>query len=117
MIKNGRAPGADDISLQLLRLGEKIVPWLVHLVWIILENEKVLQDWVKKLTIPLHKKGTFHDCDNFRGVVLINVSGNVFYMVFEKRVVEIAEEMLRESECALHRCRGCVNQIITYSGS
>ena len=57
LMKNGRAPGVDDISAELLKLvGETVVQWLSHLAISVWESEKVPEDWVRQLTIPLHKK-------------------------------------------------------------
>ena len=40
-MKNGRAPGADDISAELLKPGgEKVVQWLSHLAQIVWEEER-----------------------------------------------------------------------------
>ena len=49
MMKNGQAPGADDISAELLKLeGKKVVQWLTYLARIVWEKEKVPEDWVKQ---------------------------------------------------------------------
>ena len=64
MMKNGRAPGADDTSAELLKLGrEKVVQWLLHLARVIWEEEKVPEDLLKQLKVPLHKKGSLKECD------------------------------------------------------
>ena len=79
MMKNGRAPGADGISAELLKLdGEKVVQWLLHFARVTWEEEKVLEDWLKQLTVPLHKKGSLKECDNYRGIALLSVPGKVF---------------------------------------
>ena len=43
--------------------------WLPHVAQIIQEKEKMPEDCLKQLTIPLHKIGSFHVCDNFRVIV------------------------------------------------
>ena len=75
-MKNGRAPGADDISAETLKLGgDTVVQWLLHLATAVCEEERVPEDWVKQLTIPLHKKGSLQDRDNYRGIALLSVPG------------------------------------------
>ena len=65
-MKNGWAPGADGISAELLKLGgDTVVQWLLHLATAAWEEERVPEDWVKQLTIPLHKKGSAQDYDNY----------------------------------------------------
>ena len=58
------------ITAELLKLGEEtVVQWLAmaKLAASIWQSEAVPEDWVKQLTIPLHKKGAHDHCDNFRG--------------------------------------------------
>ena len=102
-MKNGWAPGADSISVELLRLGgEMVMQWLVHLACIIWE-EKVLNDWVKQLTVPMHKKGSLKECDNFRGIALLSVSGKIFGRVIQTRFTEREEQVLRTEQCGFHK--------------
>ena len=114
LMKNGRAPGADGISAELLKLGgDTVVRWLLHLATVVWEEERVPEDWVKQLTIPLHKKGSMQDCDNYRGIALLSVSGKVFCRVIQRRLAKRTEQMLRENQCGFRRGRGCIDHIFT----
>ena len=114
LMKNGRAPGADGISAELLKLGgDTVVQWLLHLATVVWEEERVPEDWVKQLTIPLHKKGSMQDCDNYRGIALLSVPGKVFCRVIQRRLAKRAEKMLRENQCGFRRGRGCIDHIFT----
>ena len=65
VMKNGRAPGEDDISVELLKLGgEVVVQWVLHLATLVWSSERVPEDWLRQLAIPLHKKGLSWDCGN-----------------------------------------------------
>ena len=56
-MKNGKAPEGDDISAELLKSGgEVVVQWLLTLVW---SSETMAEDWLRQLTIPLYRKGSF----------------------------------------------------------
>ena len=79
-------------------------------VW---EEERVPENWVKQLTIPLHKKGSVQDCDNYRGIALLSVPGKVFCRVIQRRLAKRAEQMLRENQCGFHRGHGCIDHIFT----
>ena len=52
-----------------------MVQWLVSLTSSVWESEKIPEDWVKQLTIPLHKKESYQECDNYRGISLLSVPG------------------------------------------
>ena len=111
-MKKGRAPGEDEITAELLKLGgEVVVQWLVSLASSVWESEKIPEDWVKQLTIPLHKKGSYQECDNYRGIALLSVPGKVFCRVIQRRLAERAEQQLRESQCGFRKGRGCIDQI------
>ena len=45
MMEKGQAPGADDISADVLKLGgEDVVQWLLNLACVIWEEENVAED-------------------------------------------------------------------------
>ena len=100
------------ITAELLKLGkETVVQWLTRLAASIWHSETVLEDWVKQLTIPLHKKGAHNHCDNFRGIALLSVPGKVFCKVIQKRLAERDNMLLRESQCGFRVERGCIDQV------
>ena len=111
-MKNGRAPGGDEITSELLKLGgEAVVQCLAHLASMVWESETVPEDWLRQLTVPLHKKGPIQDCDNYRGIALLSVPGKVFCRVIQRRLAQRAEHLLRESECGVRKGRGCIDQV------
>ena len=93
-LKNGKAPGGDEITAELLKLGgEVVVQWLAQLAPLVWESEAVPEDWLSQLTVPLHKKGSTQDCDNYRGISLLSIPGKVFCRVIQRR---LAEEWIQE---------------------
>ena len=111
-LKNGRAPGEDDITSELLKLGgEAVVQSLAHLASLVWDSESVPEDWLRQLTVPLHKKGSTQDCDNYRGIALLSVPGKVFCRVIQRRLAERAEHLLRESQCGFRKGQGCIDQV------
>ena len=109
-LKNGKAPGEDGIQGELLKLGgEVVVQSLTHLASLVWETEAVPADWLKQLTIPLYKKGSTQDCDNYRGIALLSVPGKVFCRVVQMRLAERAEQLLRENQCGFRKGRGCID--------
>jgi len=114
MMKTGRAPGADGIPAELLKLGgDTVVQWLSSLASVVWEQEKVPEDWTKQLTIPLHKKGSYQDCDNYRGIALLSVPGKVFCRVIQSRMADRVNRVLRDNQCGFRKGRGCVDHIFS----
>ena len=114
LMKNGRATGADGISAELLKLGgDTVVRWLLHLATVVWEEEKVPEDCMKQLTIPLHKRDLCRIVTTTGVITLLSVSGKVFCRVIQRRLAKRAEQMLRENQCGLCRGRGCIDHIFT----
>ena len=70
-------------------------------------------DWQKQLITPLHKRGSYDECDNFRGIALLSVPGKVFCKVIQYRLKEKANLMLRENQCGFRKGRGCADQLFS----
>ena len=65
-LRNGKAPGLDGISSEVLKLGrDASVYWLSSIFTIIWSEETVPSDWTKQLVVTIHKKGSRSECDNF----------------------------------------------------
>ena len=47
---------------------------LMHTVW---RESKVPRNWVNAVLVPIPKKGDLRNCDNWRGIALLDVVGKV----------------------------------------
>lgn len=64
----------------LLKLVEETgVKRLTQLAGSIWWSECVLEDWMKQLTIVLHKKRAHEVCDDFRGIALLSACSWYFF--------------------------------------
>ena len=54
------------------RLSDKIVPFLVHLFKKVFTSGEYPEAWTEAVIYPLHKKGSIHEPDNYRGISLLN---------------------------------------------
>ena len=80
------------------------------LLW---EEERVPQDWVNAILIPIPKKGDLSSCDNWRGIALLDVVGKAAARVVQNRLQAIADRILPESQCGLRRQRSCIDMIFS----
>ena len=113
-MRNGKAPGEDGISAEILRLGgESVVQWLKHLADRVWSEEAVPKDWKKSLVVPLHKKGTRSVCDNYRGISLLSIPSKVICRAILNRIKPRIELQLRESQCGFRKGRGCADQLFS----
>ena len=78
-MKNGKVPGADDISADLLQAEKYLTFTTVSNffceIWI---SENMLEDWKTDLIVRLKKKGDLLDCNNWRSITLLSLTGKVF---------------------------------------
>ena len=73
----------------------------------------VPREWADASLIPIPKKGDLSQCDNWRGIALLDVVGKVLASVLQRRLQVFAEEFLPESQCGFRRGRGCSDMIFT----
>ena len=113
-LRDGRAPGADGISAELLKLGgAETIRWLNSLFNSIWNSESIPSDWLNHLIIPLHKKGSRSECDNYRGIALLSIPSKVFARILLNRIKPRAEVLLRENQCGFRKGRGCTDQLFS----
>ena len=105
-LSNGKAPGEDGITAEILRLGaESVVQLLKHLADRVWCEEAVPKVWKKSLLVPLHKEGTRTVCDNYRGISLLSIPSKVICRTILNRVKPRVELQLRESQCGFRKGR------------
>ena len=92
---------SDFLSLQLD---------LMHTAW---RESKVPRDWVNAVLIPIPKKGDLRNCDNWRGIALLDVVGKVMARILQARLQDLAEEVLPEAQCGFRKGRSCTDMIFT----
>ena len=113
-LRVGKAPGADGISAELLKLGgAETIRWLTSLFNSIWSSESIPSDWLNHLIVPLHKKGSRSECDNYRGIALLSIPGKVFARVLLNRIKPRAEALLRENQSGFRKGRGCTDQLFS----
>ena len=75
-IKSGKAPGPDVIFAEIFKLGGTAsIQWLKAIADQVWMEGTVPCDCRKELIIPLDKKGSQSDCDNYRGITLLSAPG------------------------------------------
>lgn len=86
---------ADNIPLELIKHGG--LPLQAHIFTLIWESQQVLKE-LKDVAIMIFKKGNEKDWENYRGISLFSIMGNVFAMILLNQLQIIAEKILSESQ-------------------
>jgi len=55
-----------------------------------------MADWKDAEVVPVPKKGDLQNCDNWRGIILLDVVGKVFARIILERLQYIAEDIFPE---------------------
>ena len=78
-MKNGKAPGIDNITVELIKNGgtellQRIFDLLIQ-VW---EQERMPDEWEVGIIYPIYKKGDRAECSNYRGITLLSITYKIF---------------------------------------
>ncbi len=86
-LKNGKAPGIDNIQAELLKADVEYattkVKEIIDIVW---RDEKTPSKWRKGLIVKLPKKGNLKECKNWRGITLLPVVSKVMGRIVIDRI-------------------------------
>jgi hypothetical protein len=112
-LRNGKAAGADEIPGELLKAG--IIPLATHLHSLIIKcwkSKKIPQDFKDaKITTLYKNKGDRGDCNSYRGISLLSVTGKVLAKIILKRLQQIAEDIYPESQCGFRAQRSTTDMV------
>jgi len=69
-------------------------------------------DWKIGLIVPLFKKGDKMKCENYRGIILLNVTYTILSSVILERLKEYSEEISGEYQCDFRPQRRTTDQLV-----
>ena len=74
--------------------------------------------WSEGFVIPLHKKGSINEVENYRGITLLSVLGKLFSRMINNRLSNWAEHyyILIEAQAGFRPCMGTVDNIFLLHG-
>jgi hypothetical protein len=86
-LKLNKSCGNDGTIAEMLKCGSNIaIPFLTKLFNVIFDKGIFPSQWSKAIMVPIHKKGSLHDVDNYRGISLLNVVSKCYTKVLNKRL-------------------------------
>ena len=98
-LKSNKAPGEDGIPNEIWKLSDTLVDYLVCMCNYALEGV-VPKEWVDCTIVPIHKKGSVTDPNNYRGIALLATGGKIFARILTKRLMQwLVPAVIPESQC------------------
>ena len=111
-LKKGKASGKTGILPELLLCGGvELHDRRLRVMQDVWEQGAVVEDWKDAVIVPIPKKVNLKECDNWRGISLLDVVGKLFARIIQERLQVVAEEILPDSQCGFRKGRGCTDMI------
>ena len=107
-LKNNRAPGEDSITAELIKHGGKNL-WkcrrvgLYDLTIDIWNTEIMPTEWNIAILCPIHKKGNKLECNNYRGISLLNVTYKIFTNILASYIQPYTDQILGGYQCGFRK--------------
>lgn len=111
-LKNNKTPGKNGITAENIKYGGpalvQIIYEMIKEVW---EKEVMPREWSKAIVHPIHKKGDKAECNNYRGIALLDTVYKVTATLIKQRLEECAGNRIGEYQGGFRKGRGTVDQI------
>jgi hypothetical protein len=111
-IKRGKAPGIDNITVELVKKGgPELLQRIFELLMQIWEQERMPEEWGIGIICPIFKKGDRKECSNYRGITLLNSTYKIFTCLIYNRLAKYSELTLGEYQAGFRPSRSTIDQI------
>ena len=115
-LKEGKSCGPDGIPGELFKHGGYFLKRRMHkIVCGLWNDEHIPKAWIDPKIIPIYKnKGDKRDCNNSRGLFLLDVAGKILARIMLTRLVKhISEPILSDTQCGFRKDRSTVDMIFS----
>ena len=111
-LANDKAPGCDDIPIELLKAaGEEAITAITELCNKIWVTGKWPNDWIKLTYITIPKKGDARECNNNRTISLISHASKIMLKIIQARLEPYVKAELPDEQAGFRKGRGTRDQI------
>lgn len=116
-INVGKSIGPDDIHGKLLyEIRQEISKPLAHLFTLSIAVGTVPQDWRDANVIPLFKKGSKSQAQNYRPVSLLSIVGKLLESILKEKLVEHMNRhnLIKDSQHGFTSGRSCLTNLLEF---
>jgi hypothetical protein len=111
-LKRHKSPGIDQIPVELIKAGGRIIRSEIHkLINSIWNKEELPEQWQELIIVPIYKQGDKTDCSNYRGISLLSTTYKILSNILPSRLTPYAEEIIWEHQCAFRCNRSTADHI------
>ena len=84
VLKTGKSGGPDKIINEfLIHVASTLLPYLNKLFNLVFNQGYFPVCWSEGYIVPIHKKGSLNNVENYRGITLLSVIGKLFTRVLK----------------------------------
>lgn len=111
-MKNNKAPGEDGINAEMIKIGGDVTAKeILDLVLDIWEQKTTPKEWTEAIIIPIHKKGDKQECNNYRGISLLNCTYKILSKIILKRLEDYTQSIFEEHQSGFVKGKSTTDQI------
>ena len=111
-LKDGKSPGNDNISSELLKhRGDAIVNVFTELCQKSWSMKKWPAQWTQYLVIPIPKKSNIRKCENYRILSLMSHSSKMLLRIILNRLNPQVERIISDEQAGFRKGKSTVEQI------
>ena len=117
-MKNQKAAGPDGIIGELLKYtceNDTILSFFVTFFNSLFDRGLYPQNWTESIILPLFKKGSVNDPNNYRGISLVDISSKIYSSIINDRLREWVEEnnIIGEFQAGFRRNYSTIDHMYT----
>ena len=108
-----KTPGKDGIPAELIKqLGPRGTHMITDICYNIWATGRWPEDWTESVFIPLHKKGSTRNCENYRTIALISHASKILLHVLNQRLRKFLDWQIPEEQAGFVKGKGTREQIL-----
>ena len=112
-LKSHTLPGTVQIPAELIKAGGRTIRSAIHKIIIsIWYKAELSEEWKESIIVPIFKKRDKTDCNNYRGMSLLQTTYEILSNILLSRLTPYAEEVIGDHQCGFRRNRSTTDHII-----